>query len=131
MEDLAITLQFFLNCVTKVVGRFGSLLLNLWFDLQMLLDLERRAKTYKFVFYKKNSIFFSKFQVIKARKTPNRNYFLSFFKPKLLEILRENQVFFIKDEFVRSKYIFLTSSLALRAEDVINNSTFVIMVMVG
>ena len=58
MEDLAITLQFFLNCVTKVVGRFGSLLLNLWFDLQMLLDLEKGAKTYKFVFYKKNRFFF-------------------------------------------------------------------------
>ena len=58
MEDLAITLQFFLNCVTKVVGRFGSLLLNLWFDLQMLLDLERGAKTYKFVFYKKTRFFF-------------------------------------------------------------------------
>ena len=45
MEDLAITLQFFLNCVTKVFGRFGSLLLSLWFDLQMLLDLERGAMT--------------------------------------------------------------------------------------
>ena len=49
---------FFLNYLTFYLIRFGSLLCNRCFDFKMLLYLARRAKTHKFVFYKKNDFFF-------------------------------------------------------------------------
>ena len=78
----------FLNCVTKVVWRFGSLLHNLCFVFQMLLDLERGAKTYKTNgrFFK-NSIFgdFLKLFWKKSEMHQNRHFFkiISKIPPKL------------------------------------------------